>query len=383
MAKASSKAKETPLLLYANPETDADIRYLTGFDAPDPFLALKIRGEVIAVTSPLEEGRARKAPGIDTVLPLKAVQAEAAKKFGAAVPYPVNAIRLLAGKHRVRRFRVPSAFPAGIALALKDLGYGLEVGDDPFFPERVRKNDREAGAIQAGNAASAAGFRAAENLLSVAEVKKNGKLYLDGKPLTAERVRFAIDVACLEAGAVARNTIVAGGDQACDPHERGYGPLRAHELIIIDIFPRVTATGYHGDMTRTYLKGKPSEAQRRLVRTVFDAQQAALRQARAGVKGKSIHRAIQDRFDDAGYPTEQRDGGWVGFFHGTGHGLGLEVHEPPRVSPQGDTLMSGMVVTIEPGLYYPGLGGCRIEDVVRIRPKGIQMLSKHPYRWVL
>lgn len=383
MAKVKSKAKETPLLLYANPETDADIRYLTRFDAPDPFLALKIRGEVIVVISPLEEGRARKADGIDTVLPMMDLAREAADKFGPKVPYPLNVIRLLAGRYRVRKFRVPQAFPAGIALALKDLGYGLEVGTDPFFPERVLKDDREAKAIRAGNAASAAGFRAAENLLSAATTKKNGKLYLDGKPLTSERVRFAIDVACLEAGAVAHNTIVAGGDQACDPHERGHGPLRARELIIIDIFPRVTATGYHGDMTRTYLKGQPSDAQSKLVQTVYEAQQAALKQARAGVNGKTLHQAIQDRFETAGYPTEQRDGGWVGFFHGTGHGLGLEVHEPPRVSPKGGPLRSGMVVTIEPGLYYPGLGGCRIEDVVRIRPKGVQLLSSHPYRWVL
>ncbi|MCD8483338.1 MAG: aminopeptidase P family protein [Verrucomicrobia bacterium] len=145
--------------------------------------------------------------------------------------------------------------------------------------------------------------------------------------------------------------MVAGGDQACDPHCRGSGPLRPNELIIVDIFPRISRTGYHGDMTRTYLKGTPSEAQCRLVEAVFDAQQQVLKQHGPGVNGRSLYQFVVDTFNARGYATETKDGVSTGFFHGLGHGLGLEVHEPPRVSVADATLQVGQVVTVEPGLY--------------------------------
>jgi Xaa-Pro aminopeptidase len=208
------------------------------------------------------------------------------------------------------------------------------------------------------------------------------KLIFQGKPLTSERLKFAIEVACLEAGAVSAYTIVAGGDQACDPHERGTGPLRPHELIIIDIFPRVTRTGFHGDMTRTFLRGRASDAQRALVSAVRAAQRAALETIRAGVNGRNVHRKVVDVFTARGFETKHTPTGSVGFFHGTGHGLGLAVHEPPRMSGSVDsTLKKDAVVTVEPGLYYPGLGACRIEDVVQVTPAAPKMLSRYHYQW--
>ncbi|MFP4281957.1 MAG: M24 family metallopeptidase, partial [Opitutales bacterium] len=212
-------------------------------------------------------------------------------------------------------------------------------------------------------------------------IGKGEKLYLDGKVLTSERLRALADIACLEQGCVAKDTIVAGGDQACDPHCRGSGPLRAHELIIVDIFPRSAKTGFHGDMTRTYLKGRASEAQKALYHTVFEAQQAALAKHRAGRSGKKIYEEVHAFFSARGYETKVVDGTPVGFFHGLGHGLGLEVHEPPRVNAQGARLKKDQVVTVEPGLYYPGLGGVRVEDVVRVKAGEPEMLSRHPYRW--
>jgi Xaa-Pro aminopeptidase len=180
---------------------------------------------------------------------------------------------------------------------------------------------------------------------------------------------------------MARNTIVAGGRQACDPHEVGYGPLRPNELIIIDVFPRMQKTGYHGDMTRTFLKGKANPAQRSLVKAVRDAQTAAMDSVKAGVKGDAVHAAANAVFEAEGFVTERRKSGFVGFIHSTGHGLGLEVHEAPRVSKDAPKLKAGHVITIEPGLYYPEIGGCRIEDVVRVTKDGYEKLSNMHYRW--
>jgi Xaa-Pro aminopeptidase len=195
-----------------------------------------------------------------------------------------------------------------------------------------------------------------------------------GAVLTSEILRAEIDTAVLRAGGLPANTIVAGGDQACDPHERGHGPLKANSLIIIDIFPRSAASGYYGDLTRTVVRGRASDAQRRLWETVNAGQALALRKMKPGVDGLKLHLEVKQFFTDQGFPTEVRDGKQTGFFHGTGHGLGLEIHEHPRF--QKTSFKVGQVLTVEPGLYYPGLGGTRTEDVVAITKKGIRMLSR-------
>jgi Xaa-Pro aminopeptidase len=367
-------------LLYATPEDNADIFYYGGVLAPDPLLAFGCGGRRVAVPNQLEFARVRREGRFDEVLALEdwVRQADA-----AALPPPrqtAAVIACLAQAHGISGFRVPADFPAGLAMRLRELGLLAEVVEGPFFPERMRKSDAEADAIRAGNAASAAGFRVVERFLRAAEIR-GGWLWHGGRRLTSERLRRAIEIALLERGARATQTIVAGGDQACDPHGRGSGPLRAGELIIVDIFPKVVATGYHGDMTRTYLKGRPSEAQRSLVETVLAVQQWAIGRHKAGVDGRLLYAQVCERFIKAGYTTRRDNGVPVGFFHGLGHGLGLDVHEPPRVNPSGGRLRAGVVLTVEPGLYYPGLGGCRFEDVVRVRRDGPEMLSSHPYRW--
>ncbi|MFI5356774.1 MAG: M24 family metallopeptidase [Opitutales bacterium] len=274
-------------------------------------------------------------------------------------------------------------FPAALFLKLRRLGLRLELAAGPLFPERIVKTSAEAAAIREGNRLSAIGFTIAEDLLRRSS-PRGRLLVLDGKSLTSERLQFAIEAAIHAAGGRADDTIVAGGDQACDPHERGHGPLRPHQLIIIDIFPRVTKTGYFGDMTRTYLRGRASDAQRQLVATVKSAHAAALGAVHAGVDGRDVHGKVVEVFTAAGYRTKHGQDGSVGFFHGTGHGLGLEVHEMPRLSGAVSCLLpKGSVVTIEPGLYYPGLGGCRIEDVVQVTDRGAKPLSRHPYEWEL
>jgi Xaa-Pro aminopeptidase len=257
----------------------------------------------------------------------------------------------------------------------------IEVADGAIFPQSEIKTDAEATALREGNRASAAGIGAAERVLRASKIK-NGKIIYQGSVLTSERLKIAIETACIEAGAVSLNTIAAGGDQACDPHHRGSGPPRPNELIIVDVFPRVTATGFYGDMTRTFLKGRASDAQRALVATVREGQLFALKTIKAGVNGQDVHAGVNAIFTRRGYETKRTEEGSVGFFHGTGHGLGLEVHEPPRVSGSVSyRLKKGSVVTVEPGLYYPGLGGCRIEDVVQVTVSKPKMLSKFHYDW--
>jgi Xaa-Pro aminopeptidase len=370
-------------LLYACPETSADALYFGRVSAPDPFIAFGVRGRRIAVVSALEFSRIRRDSAFDAVLPLEIWAGRAARAWPGRGAGVAGMIVLLARKYRVGRFTVPEDFPAGIFERLRRLGARVSVADGPLFPGRIVKTRAEANALREGNRCSALGIAAAERMLRASRIR-GGRLFHGGVPLTSERLRFAVDRACLAAGAAPGATIVAGGDQACDPHHRGSGPLRANDLIVVDVFPRVGKTGYHGDMTRTFLRGRASAAQRALVAAVRAAQQAALGAIRAGVPGRDVHAKVTGVFSSLGYRTKRTSRGSVGFFHGTGHGLGLDIHEAPRINGSAEAgLPRGCVVTVEPGLYYPGLGGCRIEDVVQVTDGAPRMLSDFHYTWEL
>jgi len=368
-----------PPLLYADTRANPDLLYFGRVEVHDPFVAFGARGRKLTVQGALEFGRVKRTGAFDTVLSREEWMERARREFGPQAGV-AEMIVCLARAHRLRAFRVNDDFPAALYTKLRALGLRLEFADGLLFPEREIKTPAEAAAIRKGNRLACVGFKVVEDVLRRARIKGR-TLVFQQKPLTSERLIFLVETAIKEQGGDARDTIIAGGDQACDPHERGSGPLRPHELIIVDIFPRHQATGYHGDMTRTYLKGRPREVQRRMVATVRAAQLTATRLIRAGVDGRDIHQAVQATFTEAGYETRRDADGAVGFIHGTGHGLGLAVHDPGRIGPVSAKLPAGAVVTVEPGLYYPGLGGCRWEDVVQVTATGSRPLSRHPYRW--
>ena len=217
----------------------------------------------------------------------------------------------------------------------------------------------------------------AMQVLRASKIGRDRRLLYHNVPLTSEKLRSVIDTAILQACGLADNTIVAGGKQGCDPHEGGFGPLRANEPIIVDIFPRSQKTGYFGDITRTVVRGRASEAVRKLYDTVLRGQKLGFRKMRANIPTAEAHRAVQQFFEQEGYKTGKSGGRMQGFFHGTGHGLGLEIHEPPRVNASStEVFKPGQVVTVEPGLYYPELGGVRLEDVACVTGSAPRNLTK-------
>lgn len=373
-----------PPLLFADTTTSADQLYFSRVDVHDPFIAFAAGDRRVTVQSALEFGRIQKAKTFDTVLSLEEWRARAQKRWPKRAVGPTEIIAELAGAYRITAFRVSEEFPAALYVKLRGLGVRIEISDGPLFPEREIKSNREAAAIREGNRLCSVGFTIAERILRQSKIRGHTLSYR-GKSLTSEQLRFEIESAIMAEGGQANGTtIVAGGDQACDPHERGHGLLPAHQLIIIDIFPRVAKTGYFGDMTRTFLRGRARDEQRSLVQSVRDAQLAAIRSIRADVDGRSVHQRVAQVFDAAGYETKRTERGSVGFFHGTGHGLGLAVHEMPRISGSiSMRLKKGAVVTVEPGLYYPGVGGCRIEDVVQVTARAPKLLSDYGYEWEL
>ena len=183
----------------------------------------------------------------------------------------------------------------------------------------------------------------------------------------------------LREGCALDETIVACGADGADPHDRGSGPLDAEESIVVDIFPRDKETGYHADMTRTFLKGEASEELRERYEITREAHGAALDAVEAGATGADVHDAVCDVYEEAGYATLRDDPSTeTGFIHGTGHGIGLDVHELPRLNPTGGELEAGQVITIEPGLYDPDVGGIRIEDLVVVTEDGYENLTDYP-----
>jgi Xaa-Pro aminopeptidase len=362
-------------LIYAASETDADILYPTGFFAPDPFLFVQKGRARILVMSDLEMDRARSRATVDRVLSWSEIVRSLEQDGRRATVADVIA-RVL-GRLGLRRVSVPRSFPLGLAQELAQRRIRLELGPDPFWPEREIKEPREVRAIEASLRAAEAGLLAGIEALKACRIRR-GWLVRAGRRFTAEDLRSVVNTKMMADGFIPAHTICAPGDQAVDPHEGGHGPIRANQPIVMDIFPRSEATGYFGDLTRTVVRGRASFALHELYAIVHEGVRLGHRMLRPEVEGMDIHRAIQELFDRQGHRTGVKDGRMQGFFHGTGHGLGLEIHEAPSIGKRPCRMRAGHVVTVEPGLYYLGLGGVRIEDVALVTRTGSRCLTRVP-----
>jgi Xaa-Pro aminopeptidase len=365
------------LLMVADSEHNADMLYAVGMFVPDPFIYLRIRGRQIIVMSDLEVDRARREATQCSVVSLSQCQQKLRRAGRKKTGLP-EVIRLLLRHYRVGKVFVPANFPLGLASDLRNLEVKVKVKPGQFFPEREQKTADEVKKISAALVMAEVGL--SEGILAIksAKVARNRRLIYRGVPLTSEKLRSIIDTAIMQASGLPANTIVAGGLQGCDPHERGHGPLRANEPIILDVFPRSQKTGYFGDITRTVVKGRASESVRKVYDAVLRGQKTAFQMVRSGASTNDIHKTVLKFFAKEGYKTGRNDGHMQGFFHGTGHGLGLDIHESPRMGPNSTgTLKAGHVVTVEPGLYYPEIGGgVRLEDVALVTANHARNLTQ-------
>jgi len=363
-------------LIIADSEHNADMLYASGMFVPDAFIAMEIEGRWHGLFSPLEVGRAKKDSKLDQAHldTLWREKAEIEQRRGLA------AIAAAFLSHRnISQLMVPADFPLGYAEQLRSWGFEVSAVEGAFFPGRAVKSEYELRCLTHSERLTRQSMKQAEAYLAACGVGDDGILRApeSAKKVKSADVRRVIETFLIGRGAMPAHTIVACGKEGADPHNIGSGFIRAHQPIIIDIFPRVLATGYWGDMTRTYVKGKASPEIKRLYQTVREGQDIGLSMVAAGVDGAVIHQSITDHFDKQGYPTKVIRGKQTGFFHGTGHGVGLQIHELPRISVRSDILKSNQVVTVEPGLYYPGLGGVRLEDMVIVRDGGCDNLTNY------
>jgi Xaa-Pro aminopeptidase len=377
LAISIMKSKRENILIYAAGESDADMLYASGFETPDPFTFVRTKtGRRHVVMSDLEIDRARKQSTAHRVHSLTELMRQAHERYGANSGM-AEVIATLLASLKIHSVAVPANFPLRMADQLRKKGVRVNAAAGSLFPQRVIKRHDEVQEIRRAMRATERGMRCAIDALRRSRIK-GGYLVLKGRRLTVEIVRTMINTTVLAEGYVAMNTIVAPGQQGCDPHERGHGPLRANSPIIIDIFPRGEHSGYYADMTRTVVRGRASDFIKRLHRVVLEGQRRAMQRIRHGVNGREVHAAVDSWFVESGFETGRQGGRMQGFFHSTGHGLGLDIHEPPRIGATDAVLKAGMVVTVEPGLYYHPHGGVRIEDTVLVTRSGVENLTRFP-----
>ena len=363
------KKKTLPVLIMGSSGDASDIRYGCGYVALDPTVFLVTRSKNYLVAPLLELGRAKKSTHNTIVVTPQELSIPLSKRREIG-EWAYGLLKKL----KIRHVAVPPSFPAGILQNLQKK-MRVTVLHEAVFPERAIKSSKEVAQIREVQRAAVAAMKTAVRIISLSSIHTKGHLVFQGKPLTSERVRLAIEIVLLEHGCFARDTIVAGGSQGADPHDRGSGVLRAGEPIVLDIFPQHKVHGYWGDITRTVVRGPAHSTRKRMYRAVKLAQEMALAMIRPGVPVRKIHEEIQRIFEKMGFETSVKNGVARGFFHGTGHGVGLDIHEAPSISLNEARLAAGQVVTVEPGLYYPEWGGVRIEDTVVVTKRGWRYLA--------
>lgn len=362
--------------------------YAVGVEVPDPFYCIDFGNKRVVFLDSREYGvflDHNKRENVEAVL-LDPLFPEVDKMEVAAVDASYGGRGAKLGLYLLRKYEltgdeieIPAGFPVALADFLRSQGVILKPVAN-IFPERLEKTPEEATAIRESLQRTHAAFQLIEQVLKESFITGDTLKY-QGETLTSEMMMRLVEREFVEQDLI--NTdgmIISCGPHAAIPHHRGAGPLRPHTTIICDIFPRHRTSGYYADMTRTYVKGEPTEEVQRMYAAVKAAQEAAIATIQPGVAGSSVHQVCVDYFTEHGFVT----GPESGFMHGTGHGLGLDIHEAPYLARATDApLAPGHVVTVEPGLYYPEHGGVRIEDVVLVTPDGCENLTNYHKEYII
>ncbi|NCD31903.1 MAG: aminopeptidase P family protein [Spartobacteria bacterium] len=373
--------KQIARLLVGVSGENSDLRYVSRFLAPDTFILLDKAGEIFVLLSSLEIGRGRKVfEGRAVVLSYDDIGID-----GTTGADTATLVKALLVWTKVDHVVVQRTFPYALGMQLQESGITVDsIASTLLYPQRQIKTEEEISHLKSSQRAAARATELVAGMLADSSINGDRQLVLGGEMLTSERIRLEIDRLLLQYDCTAPDgNIVACGDDAADPHQPGTGPLVAGSPIVVDIFPRHRLHGYWGDITRTFIKGNAEESLRHLVETVREVQQMALEWVASGASGTFIHHQITAAFEIRGYPTTVTGRQPTGFIHSTGHGVGLDIHEFPRISRIDILLKAGHVVTIEPGLYYPGIGGARFEDTVVVRENGYEFLCPCDVPWLI
>ena len=370
----------TTFLLYDDALRSQELRHEIGEAVGDPLVFMDIDGKRILVGSVLEESIFETRE--DVVDEFWNYHQLGSRDLTRDTSFPTELIKaelLLRALQRagVTEACVPPTFRLQEADYLRDKGVKLLVDGEAWTARRRHKTPWELEGIERAQRAADTAMLTAARMLREAEPTGNGTLRYEGEILTSEWVREVMEQELLVGGAESQDIIVQSGDACLRGHDIGRGPIAPNESVIIDCFPRDRRTGVYTDMTRTFVPGRPSKELIELHAHCVAALEIAAEYLRPG--SDEAHSRVAAYFAEHGYPTarthEGEDPLTQGFFHSLGHGVGLEVHERPWLGERSDALVEGDVVAIEPGLYFPGVGGVRVEDTVLVTASGVERFT--------
>jgi Xaa-Pro aminopeptidase len=382
----------TTFLLYDDTLRSHELRHEVGESIADPIGFIDHEGTRIVLASSLEEAVLSKRE--DVVDELWDQHELGYKDLVQNESFPIHLIgaeivlRALE-KLGVGRVLVPPSFQLAIADHLRTGGVEVVVDADTWMARRRRKSPWELEGIERAQRAAETAMLTAARMLREAEPMwspgtggKPGTLRFEGETLTAELLREAMVAELLSQGAESEDILIHSGDACLEGHDLGTGPILADTTCIIDCFPRDRRSGCFTDMTRTFVVGEVSDETRRLHQHCRAALRIALDAMRPGASDP--FEKVTEYFHSQGFPTQVHhdDPGPLreGFSHGLGHGVGLEIHERPWMGRRADALQPGDVVAVEPGLYFRGVGGVRLEDTVVITEDGVEHFTDpYPY----
>ena len=372
----------TDVLIWADTLRSPEMRHEVPVVIPDPFLYLERDGERHVVITPFEVERVEGQNGIQPH-PYEQFGYDELAKQGISMEEVVLGTAVRAVKELgVGKAVVPTTFPVLLADRLRAEGIEITPDRETFVQRRRVKSQAELEGIGRAQRGAEAGMDAARELFRRAE-EQDGRLILDGEPLTCESVKNAIQQAFTNLNLLCEEFIVSHGAQTAIGHEMGAGEIKPSEPIVLDLWPRDRESSCYADMTRTFAVGEPPEELVTYHSLVHEALERAREAVKPGVAGRDVYVVVAEFFHEAGYPTglHKKDGEVLedGFHHGLGHGVGLEVHEQPWLSRYPGHLVEGDVITLEPGLYRSGYGGCRLEDLVHVTKDGAEPLTTYPY----
>ena len=368
------------VLIYGDSFRSADMRHAVPLGVPDPFLYAERNGDRHVFANSMEAARLQELGlfdvHVDEELGVDELVESGVEPRELTAQLALRAVASLG----LERATVPENFPVWLADRLRAQGVELDVDQELFDDRRRAKTAAQLEGMKRAQRAAEAAMDACRELLRRAEIRGD-ELLLDGKQLTVERVKADMSMVFAAHDTTADEYIVAPGAQGAVGHDMGSGPIRPSTPLVVDIFPRDNASAVYTDMTRTFVVGDVPDDVREWHRLVKEALDRAVAEIRPGVEGRAVFEHTCDIFEAATQRTK-KPGETLGdgFFHGLGHGVGLEVHEAPgmgRLSRK--TLVAGDVVTVEPGLYRVGYGGVRLEDIVLVTENGAEVLTDYPY----
>jgi Xaa-Pro aminopeptidase len=377
-------AENLPLLMFGETLHHPSMLWRTGFLVPEASIYLEAAGKATLVVPPIELGRAQRE--------FKRGEARSFDDYGLATIQPTAAsadevyaamTAALLAEHGVRRARVESQFPLGLARALEAQGIELINGGALFAAEMRQKTPEQLAGIAAAQAAAARAVDTARGILAQREVRE-GRLYHEGQPLTSTYLGSKMEAQLMREGFSVEAVIVAGGAGAADAHVFDTGHLAADEPVVFDVFPQGKASRYRGDLSRTVVPGEPTPTWRRMYDATLAAHQAALATIGPGVEARAVHAAVVGALRDGGFDYRReviREGAAPVMNHATGHGIGLQVHEAPLLGDAPGTLEVGDVLAFEPGLYSIADGCVRLEDIVEVTADGCRLVAEAPLGW--